>query len=65
MKNGKQEVWIGSEIRINGYPMVIEGIENSSVIIRDGKKKKTFIYGLDAFRTILWRCGYELEEGRG
>lgn len=62
MKNGKQEVWIGSQVRINGYPMTIEDIRNDSVTIRDEKKKKTFGYGLDAFRTILWRCGYELED---
>ena len=62
MKNGRQEVRIGSTIRINGYSMVIEDIRNGSVIIKDVKKKKTFIHGLEAFRRILWRCGYELEE---
>ena len=59
MKNGKIEVSVGDQIRINGRPMMIERVQEDNVIIRDIRRQLVITYGLEAFKRTLRGIGYE------
>lgn len=62
MKNGKTEVGIGSTIRINNRPMMIDDVQSGTVIIRDMRTKYIITYGLEAFKRLIRQIGYEFKE---
>ena len=62
-KNGMEEVWIGSLIRVNGRPMMIDDVQNETVIVRDMRTKNIITYGLKAFKRLIRQIGYEFKEG--
>ena len=65
MKNGKNEVGVGSLIRVSGRPMMIDDVQSGNIILKDMRTKNIFVHGLENFKRILRQIGYEWAEEKG